>query len=213
MSYSSLWSIDKDWNGSEVKTYGNSHLFAPIVWDILMCKHIPLEERKLKYPMDIDGKKKEYETHFLIWSMPMFGENDNFDRLNEKINNCQVQVDRVLWELSNLSVFNVKDKDFVADCIEKFIELNFANSEYKDGEHIKTRFREVAKDIRELPNKCQYFVFKGTSCDDNVEYWFCTDDGGEKSLADWDKFVCEFTIIENNCIVKFSDNLKMCEKC
>lgn len=211
MSYSSLWTIDKNWNGNEHVEYKNSNLFAPITWNILFCKYIPRAERKLEFPRYLDGKKIEYETNYMIWVMPLFSKNNNGERLNEIINNCQSQTDRVLWEFSNLSVFNAKDKEFVATCIEKFVEQNFPNSEYKDCEHIKDRFLNVAKDIRELPCECKYFVFKGTSCDDNVERWFYGDEE-DKKLSDWDKWVCEFTLIENNQIVGWSDNLKMCRR-
>jgi hypothetical protein len=84
------------------------------------------------------------------------------------------------------------------------IENNFANSEYIDSEHVKVRFYEIAKDIRELPEQCKYFVIHPTSCDDNVGRWFYG-----KTLSSWDEFVCEFTLIENNKIVGFSDNLKI----
>ncbi len=217
MSYSSLWTIDKDWKGADIKEYRNSHLFAPIVWDILMCKYIPKEERRLEFPYYEDGVKYEYETSFIIWATSLFKKNDNQWVLNEKIHNSEIQFDRVLWELSNLSVFNAKDKEFVADCIEKFVQTNFDYLDIEDNSHIKERFLAIAKDIRELPQDCKYFVFKGTSCDDNVEWWFCSydedkDEDCEKKLSDWDKFVCEFTLIENDKVVRFADNLTICKK-
>lgn len=211
MSYSSLWIIDKSWNGKEYKEYSNSWLFPPTVWNILMCKYIPKEERKLEFPRNIDGKKIEYETSFMIWSMSLFSKNNNSERLNGIINNCQVQTDRVLWELSNLSVFNAKDKEFVADCIEQFVQTNFDYLDISDNAHIKERFMEMANDIRELPSDCKYFVFKGTSCDDNVEWWFYSDDE-DKKLSDWEKFVCEFTLIENETVIGWSTNLEMCRR-
>jgi hypothetical protein len=200
MSYTSLWVIDNKWSGKEHTTYQNSHLFPPIVWNILMCKYITALERSNTYRVD---------TQYLCWVGLCFDkaeERKRFNMLNERINNCDVQYDRVLWELSNLSVFNAKDKEFVADCIEKFVENNFSNSEYKDSDHIKERFSEIAKDIRELPKRCKYFVIHPTSCDDNVERWF-----SNKRLCSWDELVCEFTLIENNKVIGFSDNLKMCK--
>lgn len=199
MSYTSLWVIDKNWSGKEHTTYKNSHLFPPIVWDILMCKYIKPYERRLVEPV----------THYLIWVGCCFDKDEQNRRqnmLNERINNSDIQYDRVLWELSNLSVFNFKDKEFVADCIEMFVENNFGNSEYKDCEHIRERFYEIADDIRSLPEICKYFVIHPNSCDDNVEYWF-----NEKRLCSWDKIVCEFTLIENDRVIGFSDNLKMCK--
>lgn len=201
MSYTSLWIIDKNWGGEEYAEYRNSHLFPPVIWDILMCKYIAEHERKEEY-------NSKPTTNFLIWALDIFDSTRGKTRwalLNERINKSVVQYDRVLWELSGLSVFNAKDKDFVADCIEKFVENNFVTSEYKDCEHIKERFYEIAKDIRELPKRCKFFVIHPNSCDNNVEWWF-----NNKRLCSWDKFVCEFTIIENNVVIGFSDNLSMC---
>jgi hypothetical protein len=65
---------------------------------------------------------------------------------------------------------------------------------------------QIAKDIRELPETAKYFVIHPTSCDDNVEWWFY-----KHRLSYWDKFVCEFILIENNKVIGFSDNLKMCK--
>ncbi len=199
MSYTSLWKIDKNWSGEEYKTYKNSYLFPPVVWDILMCKYIKERERT-------DFGRAS--THYLVWAFCCFGEenrNRRFKMLNERINNSEIQYDRVLWELSNMSVFNAKDKEFVAECIEKFVTNNFKYYDNEDCEHIKSRFAEITKDIRELPSSCRYFVIHPSSCDDNVEYWF-----NEKRLSSWDKFVCEFTLIENGKVVGFSDNLEMC---
>ncbi len=201
MSYTSLWEISKDWKGKEYSTYHNSYLFPPVVWDILMCKYIKVHER-----IQIGKIEKSY----LSWCGFCFDKAEQDRRhgmLNERINNSDIQYDRVLWELSGLSVFNAKDKDFVADCIEKFVENNFGVSEYKDCEHIKERFYEIAKDIRELPKRCKYFVIHPSSCDDNVEWWFY-----RKRLSSWNKFVCEFTLIENGKVVGFLDNLKMCKE-
>ena len=198
MSYTSLWVIDKNWSGKTHTEYHNSHLFPPIVWNILMCKYIAPHER-IKYD-------RKPHAQYLVWAMCSGDHNVCCSLLNDRINKCDVQHDRVLWELSNLSVFNAKDKEFVAGCIEKFVESNFGNSEYKDCEHIKERFFEIAKDIRLLPSGCKYFVIKGTSCDDAVEWWF-----NQHRLSFWDRVVCEFTLIENGKVVGFSDNLAMCK--
>lgn len=203
MSYTSLWVIDKNRSGEEYAEYKNSHLFPPSVWDILLCKYInPNERQREYYPFDVK------DSH-LMWVGFWFDRaesNRRHNMLNERINNSDIQYDRVLWELSNLSVFNAKDKEFVADCIEKFVESNFSNSKYENSDHIKERFCEIAKDIRELPKRCKYFVIHPNSCDDNVEWWF-----NHHRLSYWDKLVCEFTLIENDKVIGFSDNLKMCK--
>lgn len=202
MSYTSLWKIDKNWSGKEYQTYKNSYLFPPVVWDILLCKYIKERERTTPY-----GR---VDKHYLVWYGVCFDkaeQNRRLRMLNERINNSDIQYDRVLWELSNVSVFNAKDKEFVADCIEKFVINNFKYYDNEDCEHIKSRFAEIAKDIRELPSSCKYFVIHPTSCDDNVERWF-----NHKRLSSWDKVVCEFTLIENEKVIGFSDNLKVCKK-
>ena len=200
MSYTSLWEIDKNWSGREHSEYHNSWLFCPQIWDILMCKYITPEERT-------DGVNTW--KNYMSWVCPWNKEKANSRNaiLNDRINNSTIQYDRVLWELSNLSVFNAKDKLFVTECIESFVENNIVgNQEYKDAEHISERFLEIAKDIRNLPRRVKYFVIHPTSCDDNVEWWF-----NRKRLCSWDKFVCEFTLIEDSKVVGFSTNLEMCK--
>ena len=199
MSYTSLWEIDRNWSGSEYTTYKNSYLFPTITWDILMLKYIKKHERSNKY--------STYEN-YISWVGFCFDKeesNRRFNMLNGRINDSDIQYDRVLWELSNMSVFNAKDKEFVAECIENFVTHNFTYCTIEDCQHIKDRFAEIAKDIRELPRRCKFFVIHPTSSDDNVERWF-----NRKRLSSWKEQVCEFTIIENEKVVGFSDNLKMC---
>lgn len=199
MSYSSLWGIDRKWSGTELTEYRNSWLFCPIAWNVLLCKYIEEEER-YAYGRVL--------TNYMAWVGigSTATANRRWSMLNERINNSSSQSDRVLWELSNLSVFNAKDKDFVAECIETFVKNNMVgNPEYQDCDHIIERFHKVAEDIRNLPRRVKYFVIKGTSCDDNVEYWF-----DRKRLCSWDKKVCEFTLIEDQKVVGFASNLEMC---
>lgn len=193
MSYTSLFEIGKNWNGREYAEYKNAWLFPPVVWDILLCKYIKSSERN-------------NNTSFLIW-IGMFQSQEKMNLINDRINNSEIQYDRVLWELTNSSVFNSKDKEFVYDCIMQFVENNFKYYHDSDCEHIKERFIEVANDIKALPKRCKYFVIHPTSVDDNVERWFY-----RKRLSSWDKIICEFTIIENSKVVGFSDNLKMCKQ-
>lgn len=201
MSYTSLWEIDKNWSGREHADYRNSWLFCPQIWDILMCKYIMPAER-CEFGNTL--------TNYLVWTCPWNKEkaNSRHNMLNNRINNSSEQYDRVLWELSNLSVFNAKDKLFVAECIDRFVQNNIVgNPEYTEAEHIIERFTEIAKDIRNLPRRVKYFVIHPTSCDDNVEWWF-----NRKRLSSWKKFVCEFTLIENGQIVGFSTNLEVCKE-
>ena len=200
MSYSSLWGIDGKWSGKRLTEYHNSWLFCPITWNVLLCKYIEPEERT---------NWGHVWTNYMSWVGPCdkATAERKWQMLNERINNSSNQADRVLWELSQLSVFNAKDKDFVAECIERFVETNMVgNPEYQDSNHIFERFRMVAGDIRNLPRRVKYFVIKGTSCDDNVERWF-----NRKRLCSWKEFICEFTLIEDQKVVGFASNLEMCK--
>ena len=200
MSYSSLWGIDKNWSGKKLTEYHNSWLFCPITWNVLLCKYIKPEERT--------GYGRVW-TNYMSWVgiCDSATADKKWRMLNERINNSGIQPDRVLWDLSQLGVFDAKDKDFVAECIDKFVEDNIVgNPEYQESDHIIERFHKVAEDIRSLPRRVKYFVIKGTSCDDNVERWFY-----RKRLCSWKEDICEFTLIEGQKVVGYATNLEMCK--
>lgn len=197
MSSSSLWVMNNNFNGEEVKEFSNYWLFTPVAWDILLDKYIP---------------RKPYEGKRSFLSASMF-DKTIFGKLNEKINNTLVQEDRVLWELGNQQVFFTKDKDFIADCITAFLTTN-SNLAIDLGGHIYSRYAEVAGEIRSIDDKeYPYFVFKNTSCDDGVEYWFTkynneTDEREPRSLREIaDKTVTEFVVIDERKIIKFIGNI------
>lgn len=196
MSYSSLWVMDKNFNGKRLGEFRNSWLFAPVAWDILLNKYIP-------------GKPWEDKRHFI--SAIMFDDKLN-GRLNEKINKSVVQEDRVLWELGSQQVFFTKDKEFISNCIKKFLSVN-ATLATDLGEHIHERFTSVADSILELnENEYPYFIMKNTSCDNTVEWWFDkyneeTEDNEPRPLSEVDTFATEFVIVENNKISGFINNL------
>lgn len=61
-------------------------------------------------------------------------------------------------------------------------------------------------------DKAPYFIFKGTSCDDNVERWFefYNDESGKyekRSLLDMDEVFSEFVIIKDKQIQSFVSNV------
>ena len=205
MSTSSLYGIRKDYVGEELVEYQNSWYFTPIIMRILPEKYIP-DEIATPY-----GYKK---------SIIGIGGEDIWRKTNDKINKCQNTPDRICWEMSNQQIFFTKDKKCIADSIRKFVEQNkeYERSEEDnlsplEREHIIERFNEIAQDIEEL-NEEEYphFVFKNTSCDDGVEYWFQnyneeTDEYEEKSLKEWDKFLAEFVVIQDGNITDFISNL------
>lgn len=200
MSYSSLWEIDKNFIGEEGVEFENSWIFSPIAGDILFKKYLP---RK--------AISQYGEINFLS---AMIIDNTVMKDLNDKINNCKIQEDRIVWELTNQQLFRSKDKDFIADSIIKFTEIN---KEYMDDceEHVFNRFKEVSEAIRNInEEETSYFVFKNTNCDNNVEYWFSKyneeiDEYEEASLLDFEKVVCELIIIEDNKIANFILNTKI----
>ena len=195
MSYSSLWVMNKNYEGSEAIEFSNSWCFTPVVLDILFEKYIPSAHL---------GKKKSFITE------SMFDET-LFGRLNEKINTSFFVEDRILWELCNQQIFYTKDKDIVVKSIKEFLIIN-KHYCVDLGEHVYERFDEISLEISKLKeSETPYFIFKNTSVDDGVEYWFNEyDEDGNlilKSLKGLGNLVAEFVVIEDNKITRFINNL------
>lgn len=205
MSTSSLWVMNKDFFGHKVAEYANSWWFSPIVWEVLLDKYMH-DEIQTPY-----GIKKSL--------VGMFGD-ELQGPLNDKVNNSDSFSNRVCWELSNQQVFFTKDKRNVADAIRTFCSDNTAYHISRDEkksvltfEHVIERFNQIADDIQALDeNEHPYFIFKNTSVDDGVEYWF-SDYDEEKdeevalSLRDMDRYITEFVTIEDDKIAGFVGNL------
>ena len=202
MSYSSLYGIKPDYTGEIVNEYKNSWWFSPIVWNVLSDKTLPRDF--MGYVQSIIGLHGQE-----VWK-----------KINTKMNNSENTPDRICWEMSNQQIFFTKDKECIATNIRQFVEQNKAydksdedNLSPLEREHIIERFNEIADDIVVLDeNEYPYFVFKNTSVDDGVEFWFSSydeesDEYTDKSINDWDKLLAEFVVIENDQIVKFISNL------
>lgn len=205
MSSSSLWLMDKDFDGVVSNDYRNSWWFSPIVWDVLLDKYMH-DEIQTPY-----GYKK---------SIVGVGGAELSNKLNNIINNCDNFSDRICWEMSQQQVFYTKDKNLVAQAILEFSEENTKyhidkeeNVSILTFDHIKERFQEIAKNIQEIDeNKYPYFIFKNTSVDDNVEYWFekyneIDDEYYSIPLNELDRNVTEFVVIEDGSIKEFISNL------
>lgn len=203
MSCSSLWGIKKDFKGEEVAEYSNSWLFSPVVWEVLPNKVLP------PYGM----------KHIAM------GDTGLWDATNKEMNASDNTADRICWELSNQSVFAVKDKALVAASIRLFIGQNKDITINDDGlcpltqEQIIDRFNEIASDIEALDESVyEFFVLKATSCDDGVERWFHGEldedkhDYKEISLFENTSNVAEFSIIRDGRIVGFKTNLEIAEE-
>lgn len=200
MSSSSLWGLDKEYRGAELEEFSNSWYFSPIAWDMLFQKYLP--ERTVSQ----FGTKGTYMT------AAMFDNTIEHD-LNQKINNSEVSEDRIVWEFAMQQVFFTKDKEVVSDAIKRFMDINKEFAE-ECGDHIFERFNEVAEAISNL-DESEYpnFVFKNTSVDDNVEFWFRKyneeeEEYDEVSLREMDKTVTEFVYIEDGKITGWKNNVK-----
>lgn len=200
MSSSSLYGITKDYKGKEIIEYKNSWYFSPVVWNVLSDKLLP---RKYGYIQNVIG----------------FGGQEVWKNINNILNNSDYLTDRVLWELSNEAIFKTKDKNIIADCIRDFLKVNSKYDKSDEDnvpvlkrDHIIERWNEIATDIENLnEEEFPFFVFKNTSCDDSVEYWFIkynkeSDEYEERGLNECQDLVTEFVIIENNSIVDYIPN-------
>ena len=179
MSHSTLYGITENLYGETVSDYRNSWTFSPAIWGFL---------------------EQKYHTHSMIG----FHGHEGCKEINTIMNKGENLVEQICWELSNQQVFCVKDKDFVADCIDKFIDVARLINDY-DVE----RFNTVANDIRGLDtSKYKFFVFKNTSVDDTVENWFykqADDDFSDCNLLESNYFENELIVIDqiNKCVTKF----------
>lgn len=210
MSCSSLWVMDKNFVGYELTEYSNSWLFSPIVWDVLLDKYMRAD---IQTPFD-------YKKSFITDSTGQL-----FNKLNQIINGCDAFFDRIIWEMSNQQIFYTKDKQLVSNAIKEALETNSQFDKSNEDnigplarEHIKERWLEIAKDISEIDEEeYPYFIFKNTSCDDGVEYWFSKFNEDEQeyeksSLKQFDIFVAEFVEISENHIINFTGNLDYFKK-
>lgn len=206
MSGSSIFLINKNFEGHEEYEFANSWFFSPVIWSVLSDKYLP---------RDMFGH---------IQSMISFNGNEVFTKINNIMNNSDLNYERVCWELSNQQVFFTKDKKIVSDSIREFLNANNKydvdeedNISVLSRDHIIERWNEIADCIDEIDeNEYPYFVFKNTSVDDSVESWFLDWDNEKdceisKALTDNSNLVTEFVIIENGIIIDFIGNEKIKE--
>lgn len=140
--------------------------------------------------------------------------------MNNRINNSDNFADHVCWEMSKQQVFFTKNKQEIAQAIREFAKSNITyhidkeeGKSYLTFEHIAERFNTIANDISAINEEIYpYFIFKNTSVDDNVEYWFEeyneeNDEYIDSPLSELDKYVTEFVVIEDGKIKGFVKNL------
>lgn len=201
MSYSSLYVIDKKFYGEKDADFGNSWLFSPIVWNVLSEKYLPKKYGMTQSVIGLDGTK--------VWN-----------EINNIMNSSDNACERICWEMTNQCVFFTKDKKCISDSILKFANTHKEYGKGDDGigalerEHIIERFAEISNSIMSIDEKkYPYFVFKNSSCDDEVERWFDKydseiDEYVPSSLKDFPELVTEFVVIENGNIKDFIGNKK-----
>lgn len=168
MSYSSIYIIDQDTHLSNTIEYSNSWLFAPVVWEIILNSYIQDELRT---------------SYGIAKSLFTSGDGDRLFRMaNKAVNNSSIMSDRVAWEVSNQQIILVKDKEFIADSLLKFVDdhkndvMLYNKENNLEYDHIANRFKKIAEDIRNIDSDKKYFIFKNTSVDDSIEYFFTQHD-------------------------------------
>lgn len=167
MSYSSIYIIDQDTHLSNTIEYSNSWLFAPVVWEIILNSYI----------------QDELRTSYGIAKSLFTSDGDHLFRMaNKAVNNSSIMSDRVAWEVSNQQIILVKDKEFIADSLLKFVDdhkndvMLYNKENNLQYDHIANRFKKIAEDIRNIDSDKKYFIFKNTSVDDSIEYFFTQHD-------------------------------------
>lgn len=163
MSYSTLFVFDPNSKQVDETKYGNSWLFTPTAWTILLEKYIPEKDLIMSY------------DHRLKKSIIQNGD-ELINKLNDIINNCDSMVDRTIWELTMQQVFKGSDAAFVSSCIMKFLQDNIEFIPLFDNtpvitESIKKRMIEMSNDISNIKDN-ELFIHKNTSVDDTVESYF-----------------------------------------
>lgn len=167
MSYSSIYIIDQDTHLSNIIKYSNSWLFAPVVCEIILNSYI----------------QDELRTSYGIAKSLFTSDGDHLFRMaNKAVNNSSIMSDRVAWEVSNQQIMSVKDKEFIADSLLKFVDdhkndvMLYNKKNNLEYDHIANRFKKIAEDIRNIDSDKKYFIFKNTSVDDSIEYFFTQHD-------------------------------------
>lgn len=200
MSESSLWGIKEDFIGEEISIFKNSWIFTPVMDNILFRKYLP-----------------EYIIHDCVsYITSVMFDNSIPKELNNKINNCKVNDDRIVWELTNQQIFCSSDKEVIGQAIISFFDSNKEENEFNTD--VINRVHEVAAEIQNIDiSKYPYFVFKNSNCDDNVKCWFQTynpktEEYEASSLLDIkDKIVTELVMLDNDTgdIIGFKSNMEL----
>ena len=186
MSYSQLFILNKNLEVAQKPEWQNSWLFPIPVFKYLINKYASEEEKQKALQ---EAKKYQLEgsidVEYPISPIAFFmfdTNNAKFREINNKINNSEILVDRIGWELVNQQMFRSSDKNLVATAICELQEKIKADEE---------RFSEIAAEIRNIDeNENPFFIFKNNTIDDSVEKYFDyyneeTDDWEQRSLKDY----------------------------
>ncbi len=141
MSYSTLFAITETNELVEVKTFRNSRLFTPLVFEYLCKKYVHQSWFKGAGAFD---KMVQAGT---ITDMP----------------------DLFASGLAGMEIFKIADTPVVIRNLDIF-----ASRYYRTNDKKLTRWAEIRGELLSIytdPGDKRFFVFKGTSCDDNVISW------------------------------------------
>lgn len=177
INYASMYGIKSNFTVEELKQYKNSWFFLSQIDIILGGKYLNIKD-----------------THKMMLSL------SDLRKLERKVSKAKITEDCILWLLEHQQIFFTKDKEFIADCIQKFLMGNIRYY-HPDNSNLIEFYNEIRRDILKLDeNEHPYFAFNITS--DTFE-------DIPVSLKEKDEDVVDFVYIENGKIKKLISNLKI----
>ena len=191
MSYASIYGIRSYLTAVEVKQYHDSWFFLSQIDIVLGAKYLNIKD-----------------TYKMMLSL---SDQRNLER---KVSKAKIIEDCILRLLEHQQIFFTKDKEFIADCIQRFFMKN-VRYYHPDNTDLIEFYNELRRDILDLDeNEYPYFVFNVTSVSDTIHNLFFRydDDTFEYipvSLKEKDEEIVDFVCIENGTIKKFISNLEI----
>lgn len=202
MSCSSIWVMDEDFRGKKALEFQNAHLSFPIIMTVIYHKYLP---KRVRYIND--------EKAFFILDDSYYEQVHDISlhqELKIAVEDSNSTVDNAVWDFINGTIFFTKDKDFLAENLEKFLESNLSEiSDY--GEYVLIRFKEMIETIKNLDTKHKAFVFKANSVDSYIENWFeqyneDEDEYKEVSLRESVPYDASFVFVDNKRILGYTSS-------
>ena len=191
MSYASIYGIRSDFTAVEVKQYHDSWFFLSQIDIVLGGKYLNIKD-----------------THKMMLSLR------DQRKLECKVSKAKITEDYILRLLEHQQIFFTKDKEFIADCIQRFFMEN-VRYYHPDNTDLIEFYNGLRRDILDLDEtKYPYFIFNASSVSDTIHNLFFRydDDTFEYipvSLKEKDEEIVNFVCIENGKIKKLISNLEI----